>query len=276
LRTALRRFEAFAPPPRRRKAIHRARVGGVVIDQLRSTTGSRRHLLYLPGGAFIVRTPRWHRSLFTRLCAAVDASGSLAFYRLAPEYPYPAGLEDCVGSYLRLLESGVRPDDVVLGGDSAGGGLALTVMMTLRNRGLPLPARAFLMSPLADLNPTWSGSRLANQASDPLVGLLKGAGYEAAYLSGGRGSPEDPLVSPIHGSFAGLPPLLIQASRTEILLDDSVRTAQRARADGVDCTLELFDGLPHVWQLISWLPETKAALQSISQFAREPRGTIRG
>ena len=231
--------------------------------------GSRRHVLYLPGGAFVVRTPRWHRFLFSRICAAADAGGSLVFYRLAPEHPFPAALDDALGVYIELLASGIAASEVVLGGDSAGGGLVLSMLLALRDRGLPLPGRAFVMSPLADLGAPWdSGSRFSNQASDSLIALLKGLDYAGAYLGDGGASAADPLVSPVNGSFAGLPPLLVQASRAEILLDDATRAAGRASAAGVDYRLELYDGLPHVWQLLPGLPEATKALRSIGAFAR--------
>jgi epsilon-lactone hydrolase len=271
LRRSLRLFDALAPPPRSRSSLSRGRVNGVVVDRLRARSGSLRHVLYLPGGAFIVRTPRWHRLLFSRICAAADAGGSLVFYRLAPEHPFPAALDDALGVYAELLASEVAPSEIVFGGDSAGGGLVLSMLLALRDRGLPLPGRAFVMSPLADLGAPWdSGSRFTNRASDSLIALLKGLDYAGAYLGDGRASAADPLVSPVTGSFAGLPPLLVQASRSEILRDDAVAVAAAARAGGADCRLELYDGLPHVWQLLPGLPEAIAALGSIGAFAQSP------
>ena len=275
LRRSLRRFDAVAPPPRHRSSFVGAslNVNGVVIGTVRGTSRSRRHVLYLPGGAFIVRTPRWHRFLFARICAGADAGGTLVFYRLAPEHPFPAGLDDALGAYAHLLASGVAAHEIVIGGDSAGGGLTLSVLMALRDRGLPLPAGAFALSPLADLGARWeSGSRLANRASDPLIAVLRRLDYAAAYLGDGSVEPTDARVSPVNGSFAGLPPLLVQASRSEILLDDATRAAERASADGVDCRLELYPGLPHVWQMLPALSEARAALRSIGAFVRRHLG----
>jgi monoterpene epsilon-lactone hydrolase len=265
LRRKLRLFDACAPPVSCRSRIERIGVNGVVVETLPGR-GTRRRLLYLPGGAFIVRTPRWHRSLFARLCRELNAGGWIVYYRLAPEHPYPAAVEDCVGAYEQLLASGVAAADVVLGGDSAGGGLTLATLMAARDRGLPLPGCAFMLSPLTDVSGAEGGSRVDNVASDPLIALLGAVGYGAAYLGGGAGAVHDPLVSPVYGDFAGLPPLLIQASRSEILRDDGVRAARAARAAGVACELELYPGLPHVWQLLSWLPEARASLASITRF----------
>jgi acetyl esterase/lipase len=262
------RFDRLAPRPSRGATIEREDRADFVVERIRAERASPRHILYFPGGAFATRTPRWHRGLVSRLCSHAQADGLLTLYRLSPEHPFPAALEDCVASYRSLLQDGVAPSDIVLGGDSAGGCLVLSTLMALRGRDVPLPAGAFMLSAVTDLTHHRNGSRTDNLANDPLVSRLRGWEPHELYVEGRAALLRDPLVSPVFGAFEGLPPLLFQVSTTELLLDDSVRAADAARAARVQCEIEAFDALPHVWQLLPWLPETDTALRSIGAFVR--------
>lgn len=227
-----------------------------------------RVILYLPGGGFVTRSPRLHRAMLARICRQADADALLAFYRLAPEDPFPAGLDDCIAAYEYLLDTGVSPARIVIGGDSAGGCFTLSTLMSLRDRGVPLPAAAFTLSAVADLRDHHDGTRTTNAEADCML-TATGSDRWHAYLVGVQlDRLHEPLVSPVLGDFSGLPPLLMQASTTEILLDDSRLVAQRAEMAGVECWLELFDGMSHVWQMVAWLPESRRALRSVGAFVR--------
>jgi monoterpene epsilon-lactone hydrolase len=214
-------------------------------------------ILYCHGGGYVVGNLSTHRALVAELALASHCDALLFDYRLAPEHPFPAGLDDALRAYRYLLEN-YRADQIVLAGDSAGGGLALALMMRLRNEGMPLPAGALLMSPYADL--TFSGNSIWERADrevviDPAFMPLWAEWYSA-------GHPKDhPLISPLFGDYTGLPPMLIQVGTDEVLLDDSVRVAEKARAAGVKVELEQWPGMFHVWQFFyAWLRDARTAV----------------
>ena len=233
--------------------------------------GSRtdRMLLHLPGGAYVIRMPKLERSLAARLCRAANARARAVFYRLAPEHPFPAGLEDCVGAYRQLLDLGVRPDRIVLTGVSAGGGMVLGTLLAIRDRGLPRPAGAIAMSPVTDLTDPAAGSRMANAHADPVLSRERGVEMRDMYVGGATELLTHPYVSPKFGEFAGLPPLLFQVGSSEILLDDSIDCAAKARAAGVAAEVEIWDGMPHGWQGMPFIPESQRAVDRIGDFVRE-------
>lgn len=228
-----------------------------------------RVILHFPGGAYVARLPNMERSLLARLCTAANARARLVFYRLAPENPFPAGHEDCIGAYRQLLELGIGPDRIVLSGISAGGGMALGVLLALRDRGLPLPAGAVLMSPLTDLTDPHDGSRIENAARDSVLSHKRGTEMRAMYVGGDTGKMAHPYVSPAFGDFTGLPPLFFQVGSTEILLDDSRRCAERARASGVTAELEVWKEMPHGWQGLPVGAESQRAIEHCADFVRE-------
>ncbi len=224
-------------------------------------------LLYFHGGGYYFCSPATHRPLVFALTAKRAGARSFSVdYRLAPEAPFPAAHEDALAAYAALLEAGVDPATIVLGGDSAGGGLALALLVALRDRGTPLPAGAVLFSPWTDLAATGETLR-SNDGADPMfAGAALG---RAARLYIGDASPTDPYLSPLYADPAGLPPLLIQAGSTEVLLDDSRRFAERARAAGVEVDLQVWPRMPHVWQMaVPFMPEARRALDDAAAFVR--------
>lgn len=229
---------------------------------------SSRVLLYLPGGGFVIRSPGLHRAMVARISRAARADAMLTFYRLAPEHPYPAALDDCVAAYQYLLDEGVHPSRIVIGGDSAGGCLTLTTLMALRDRGVMLPAAAFTLSAVTDLRGHHNGSRTDNARSDCVLAIGDSERWHGYFVGDQLDRLADPLVSPVLGDFTGLPPLLMQASTSEILLDDSTLAAERAREANVDCRLELYEGVNHVWHALAWLPEARRAVRSVGAFIR--------
>lgn len=225
----------------------------------------QRTILYLPGGGFFFPATNGHTRLLAQLVTDSGCRGMLVNYRLAPEHPFPAGLEDALAAYRYLLESGVSADEIVVAGDSAGGGLALSLLLSIRDAGLPLPAAGAIISALADLSFS-TPSRKLNKWRDPMLPSKRELQVYRLYT--GKTPLNDPLLSPIYGNFQGLPPIFAQVGSTEVLLDDTLQIARKARLQGVDFELEIWDGLPHAWHVFSWIPESKRALTRIAEFFR--------
>ncbi|MFV8817748.1 alpha/beta hydrolase fold domain-containing protein [Haliea sp. E17] len=230
-------------------------------DKQRAT---RRTLLHIPGGAFVFPASNGHRAMLGRLVRQTRANALLVHYRLLPEHPFPAGLEDAIAAYRFLLESGTAPEDITVSGDSAGGCLALALLLALREEGLPMPAACALISPLTDLSFS-TAARITNQWRDPMTPrrMMKMAAYPL-YVDASR--VREPLVSPIFGNFEGLPPTFALVSSTETLLDDTLIVARKARAQGVDFEVEVWEGLPHAWPTFSFIPEGQQAITHVGEF----------
>lgn len=228
--------------------------------------GSERVILYLHGGAYNAGSTRSHRALAANIAYASRARALTIDYRLAPEHPYPAALTDAFSAYQWLLESDIRLEQLVVTGDSAGGGLTIALLVALRERGIPMPAAAVVLSPWTDL--TDSGeSWQENAKADYMINGPKLK--EAARLYLKDVSPRTPLASPVYANLHGLPPLLIQVGSEEVLLSDSMRLAENARLSGVEVTLDVWEGMQHVWQFAaSLVPEARQAIEKIGEFIR--------
>ena len=222
-------------------------------------------LLYLHGGGFIGCSPETHRPLVASLVRRLRGEAFVPGYRLAPEHPHPAALHDAIAAYRHLVhERGIAAARIVLTGDSAGGGLALALVMALRDSGEPLPAGVVMFSPWTDLAGT--GSSL-EENSDRCAMFAGDTIRRASHFYLGDMDPMHPLVSPLFGDFSGLPPLLLHASQHEVLRDDAVRVAERAREAGVEVTLRLWRHVPHVWQFFAAvLPEARESLDDAVAF----------
>ena len=229
-------------------------------------TARTRCILYLHGGAYIAMSPRTHRCLTSRLADWSDTRVFALDYRLAPEHPFPAALEDAIAAYRALIMAGTPPSRIVVAGDSAGGGLALALLVASRDAADPLPAAAVLFSPWTDLAATGK-SIVENDAADPLFFGAWVARQARHYL--GDTQATNPLASPLYADLTGLPPLLIQVGDGEVLLDDSRRVAEKATRSGVDATLRIWREVPHGWQLFApILPEGRTALHEAAAFIR--------
>jgi len=211
-----------------------------------------------------------HRTLAARLAVASRTPVLQPAYRLAPEHPHPAALQDCVAAYRSLIDAGIPPRQTVVAGDSAGGGLAVALAVSLRDAVVPLPAALVCMSPWVDLALT--GDSLRTRAPvDPVCSLTDSRFHARLYV--GDADPRAVLISPIHADLRGLPPLLIHVGDREILLSDAMRLATQASDHGVDAELKIWEGMWHVWHLFAAsVPEARRAVEEIGGFIRNHIG----
>ncbi len=224
-------------------------------------------ILYVHGGGYVMGSAGSHRDMTGRLSQTAGARVLSLNYRLAPEHPFPAPVDDAVAAYRWLLGQGIQASNIAIAGDSAGGGLAFAALIAIRDAGEPVPAAGIGISPWVDMEGTGE-SMTTRAAVDPVVqkeGLL---GMAKIYLGGA--DPKNPLAAPLHANLAGLPPLLIQVGDAETLLDDATRITERARKADVDVTLKVWDEMPHVWHLFApILPEGQQAIEEIGAFFKE-------
>jgi len=253
-----------------------AQLGGVPGEWVEGPKTSEMTLLYLHGGGYFGCSAESHRPI-TVSFAMQGFRVYAPDYRLAPENPFPAAIDDATSAYRALLAAGHSPQRLVVAGDSAGGGLALSLMLALRAASLPLPAAVALFSPWTDLAAT--GDSVRTNARRCAMFNGPDIGPSARYYLG-KTDPRNPLASPLYADLSGLPPLLIHVGADEVLRDDSTRLAERARAAGVPVEIKIWPVVPHAWQLAAPLvPEARQSLQETSAFLRahagaaEPDGT---
>lgn len=243
-------------------------VGGVTCEWVRGK-GVRRNdaaLLYLHGGGYTVGSPRSHRHMLGPLSSDSGLPILAPDYRLAPENPFPAAVEDAVAAYRGLIDSGIAPARLAIAGDSAGGGLTIATLVAARDKGLPMPACAVAISPWADLSQGGESFR-ARARRDPIVKKEGVDVMAAAYLNGA--DAKTPLASPLFADLKGLPPLLIQVGSEEALHSDAVALAARAEAAGVEVSFESWGGMIHVWHIFHpILSEGRDAIARIGAFLR--------
>lgn len=245
-------------------SFERRMMNGVPVDHLKPRLRpSRGRLLYLHGGAFCFHSPWHYRRLVMDFCRKLDVHGLLPDYRLAPEHPFPAALDDCFSCYRELLNEGVSPEDIVLAGDSAGGQLALGVMLKVREAGLPQPSCAVLISTGGD----WTlggGSFIENAKRDAMFRVENLRFLRSVYLR--DVPPDSPLASPLFADLHGLPPLYLVASRHEMMRDVSVAIAAKVNAAGGLAELRLWNHVCHAFPLSNFLPEAASARADIVSF----------
>jgi acetyl esterase/lipase len=227
---------------------------------------AHRIILYFHGGGYVSGGPENYRPLIARLCGAAQANAFSVAYRLAPDFAFPAGLRDGIDAYRHLLQSGVSASQIVLAGDGAGGGLVFACLLAIRNAGLGMPAGAIAMSPWADLSLTgWS--LLQNARKDAALS------WELLFMSARhylkKQSPTDPYASPIYGPFRDFPPIMVHAGSLEILRDDASRIGDRAAEANVPVSVEIYDGMQHLFQASAYMPEAKVSLNRLGQFIRQ-------
>lgn len=255
----------LAPPPT--TSVVPVDAGGVPAEWVAAEgAATDRAVLYLHGGAYTAGSLGTHRLHVANLSAVTGVRALQVDYRLAPEHPHPAAVEDAVAAYRWLLGQGVAPEQVVIAGDSAGGGLAAATLVALRDAGDPRPAGGALISPWTDLALT--AESMASRADlDPMVSLEGLAPSAEAYLAGA--DPTTPTASPLHADLRGLPPLVVHVGDHEVLLDDAVLFAERAEAAGVEVELWVAPEMIHVWHAFAGLvPEGAAAMDRLGAWIR--------
>ncbi|HMF89944.1 MAG TPA: alpha/beta hydrolase [Candidatus Angelobacter sp.] len=236
-----------------------------------STASPEKVVLYLHGGGYVSCSSRTHRPITTSLARMARCRVFALNYRWAPEHPFPAAVDDAAAAFLWLIRNGVAPQKIAIVGDSSGGGLAIATMIRLRAQGHPLPGCAACFSPWVDLT---GAGQYRNAGAWSMFQPRDIATFAALYLHGA--SPELPEASPVFADLHGLPPMLIQASGAELLLDDAVRLHQRAISCGVRSTLSVFPELPHVWQIFFGIvPEARRALQQVATFLGAPSAEVK-
>jgi epsilon-lactone hydrolase len=262
------RFDQFG---KRYRVLEGTSVEPVDIDSLYSEwiippdAMPQRTILYLHGGGYEVGSCASHRALVSYIAKACQAQTLLPDYRLAPEHPFPAALDDAITVYHWLLSREHTPENLVIMGDSAGGGLALATLLSLRDHGTPLPAATVLLAPWTDLALTGESMKTCAHTELVLrVGIIEGMASKYC----GNHDPRQPLISPLYADLHGLPPMLIQVGDCEILLNDSTRLAERAQATGVAATIKVWPGMWHLfhWAVLNDLSESKQAIAEIAAF----------
>lgn len=269
LREGYDRFLATNFPLPKQVQVEKLELRGVPALQVRSGkagSSSGPTVLHFHGGGYVLGSARGSLEYAGRLAEAVGGSCVTVDYRLAPEHPYPAAVDDAVDAYRGLLDSGVSASSIILSGESSGGGLALALALVLKTAGDPLPAGIIGVCPFVDL--TLRGSTVAEfSGDDPAANRDVLAYLGASYFQGHE--PTDPLVSPLYGNLSGLPPMFLTASEGEVLLSDTTRFAERAKQAGVDVTMRIVEDSVHVYTIFPFLPETISTLQAIGAWVGE-------
>ena len=253
--------------------LQRVNIGNVPAEWLipAQADDAEKTILYFHGGAWLFGWYNTHRMLLGHISKQARKRALAVDYRLAPEYPFPAALEDCLAGYHYLLDRGIRPDQVIMTGDSAGGNLVISSMLALRAAGEPLPVAGVCISPVTDL--TAEGvSYDVNANKDAILSSGLYAKFanilQDSYSSGH--DPHDQLISPFYADLHGLPPLLVQAGEDEILQSSITTFVEKARREGVDVTYEVWPAMWHVWHIYNpYLPEARNAVNSITRYIKE-------
>ena len=260
------RIESFTAPVDPHIETEPVDAGGVPSEWVRAPDARRDGaILYLHGGGYAIGSINTHRGLAGRISEASGLPVLVIDYRLAPEHPHPAAVEDAVAAYRWLLAQGLSPERLAIAGDSAGGGLTIAALVALRDSGDALPACAVPISPWVDMEVS-AESCTTRAEADPMVtpeALKRMADW---YMNGQ--DLRTPLASPLHADLSGLPPMLVQVGDAEVLLDDATRLVERAKAAGVDATCEVAEECIHVWHVFPGVPESDAAVARLGQFVK--------
>jgi epsilon-lactone hydrolase len=257
---------AFVAPPGVR--FQAGNLGGVPCEWVLPAEGSPTPIfMHFHGGGYVMGMPAASRTLTSQLALSRAMRVVSVDYRLAPEHPFPAAVEDAVAAYRALLHSGISAKYVAFGGESAGGGLTIAALIAARDEGLPMPACAVVVSPWTDMT-CKAASFDAKALTDPLLTRKSLSDMAAAYLGGAN--PRTPLASPNFGDLRRLPPLLIHVGSEEVLLDDAMALLDAARGQGVDATIEIWEDMIHVWHMFHpMLPQSGEAIEQLARFMRK-------
>ena len=266
--------ERLARMPRNVRVCN-GRLDGIPVRWLYSEKSSADFIiLYLHGGGFVLPALKPHYAFCGMLALKTNATVIMPSYRLAPEHPFPAGVEDCLAAYRWLLEHDYDPAKIIIAGDSAGGNLTMTTVLGARREGLPLPAGMLMLSPALRFEESASGSHQTNRQLESMLSERALRFFKESYMPEGK-TPEHDCMHPLEADFAGLPPMRFYVGSTEVLLDDSLLAAQKAREEGVDVEIMVAEGMPHVWPILDVLPESIPAREDIVKFINSLWQSIR-
>lgn len=261
-------IESVANPPKEAitQQVTTEKIKGLMVSHKQEK--SRNIILFLHGGAYLIGTPRFYTELAYYLSQATDRNIFVLDYRLAPESTFPSPVEDAVNAYHYLLETGYAPENIIIAGDSAGGGLTVATLISLREEKTPLPKCAICIAPFFDF--TFSGASIQyNSKKDYLLRITDAAKKDLVKMVLDKIDPKNPLVSPLYGDLSGLPPMLIQVGSYDVLLDDSLRFTEKAKQSNMQITLKVWPEMPHDWPMLArFLPEGKQAIQEIGDYIR--------
>jgi len=260
-------IQRYVPAPSSRTETLSIKPAGVSAHWITTAASDKdRHVLYLHGGAYIAGSPLLYRDVTWRIAKRARARVLCIDYRLAPEFPFPAAIDDVIKVYRWLVDNGANPRRIAIMGDSAGGGLAFATLLKLRDDGASLPAAAVALSPWTDLAFTGMSMKL-NAETEALMNSEEAPRFADYYLAGA--DPRTPYASPLYGDLSGLPPTLIQVGSDEMLLDDSLRMADKLRVAKCEVDLEIWPRMPHAWHFFArLLPEARRAIERIGIFLR--------
>jgi monoterpene epsilon-lactone hydrolase len=265
MRRTMQTAERLVPRPPSRAQSTEIEADGLTFQRVAMPVSrTERRVLYLHGGGYVAGSPAHYRHFTWRIADALAANVFALAYRLAPEHPFPAALEDAARAYAFLAAKAADTRELFVMGDSAGGGLTLALLLKLRDEGRPLPRAAVALSPWTDLALT-GASLAASAADDPMLTARDLPHLAASYLAGA--DPRTPYASPLYGDVTGLPPVLIQVGSDEIIRDDAVRMADKLTRANAQSRIEIWPRMPHVWQLfVPVLPEARQAIGKIADF----------
>jgi epsilon-lactone hydrolase len=262
---------SFTPPLPRGTEVEKIKIAHMNAEWVRAANSKdkiNKAILYLHGGGFVMGSCATHRDLIVRISESAGIPILAIEYRLAPEYKYQSMLNDCITAYQWLLKQGFKPENIALGGDSAGASLALMTLISLRDTANPLPKAVFLLSPCTDLIYLDGESYTTRAKKDPM--MKKEYWTKIVPLLIGDIKTKPAILSPVRQNLAGLPPMLIQVGNDEILLSDSTRLAERAKKSGVDVTIQVWDHMWHVFQQSAGInPEARQAINNIGTFLKK-------
>lgn len=264
-------FEEMSAPAAQDLQVKSVDANGVKAELITPPgADSRRVILYLHGGGYVIGSPNTHRSLAGEIARAAGSAALVIDYRLAPENPFPAAVDDAVSAYRWLLSNGYSPENIVVAGDSAGGGLTVATLLAIKERNLPVPVAGACISPWVDMAGTGESVK-ARASIDPMIQAETLHMMASLYLNGA--DARTPLASPLYADLKGLPPLLIQVGEREILFSDSEVLRDRAQQAGVQVTFEEWPGMVHVWHLFHpMLTAGRDAIKKIGEFVRQHAG----
>jgi acetyl esterase/lipase len=265
-RRQFKKLERRFPAPRWAKItpVHTSSFNGELV--VAPNSRQSKALLYLHGGGFVFDATKLYRDLIARLAKATELSTLSVDYSLAPEHPYPTALNEVLAAYQWLLEQGYKPENIALGGDSAGGTLALSLLHKLRDQKIPMPACVFVMSPATDA--TFENTSVENSSKDIYISLASLRFFTESYLGGTAAN--DPVASPLLGPLDGFPPLLMHVDKNEIMYNDTAQFVTKAREAGVDVELHESNDLFHVWHIFArYMPEAKQSIDDIGRFVKK-------